>query len=212
MSSLPMTFADDVIYEPARVQFEVFLDEHRAQLNGCLDGLSEEQVRRSLVPSRTTLLGLVKHATFVEKVWCDEAVTCRSRAEIGIPATPDESYIIDDDTPSRPSSEPIAKHANHHGARPRRSPWTTRSTATGAARYRCAGCTSTCLRARPALRTRRHTARAADQRIARAGRSVRLPAGGSMLAGIGQPVWSSFRLRDDVGALLLRPTTRSLGR
>ncbi len=91
-----MTFADDVIHQPARVQFEVFLDEHRAQLNGCLDGLSEEQVRRSLVPSRTTLLGLVKHATSVEKVWCDEAVTCRSRAEIGIPATPDESYIIDD--------------------------------------------------------------------------------------------------------------------
>jgi len=36
-----------------------------------LDGLTEEQVRRSLVPSRTTLLGLVKHATFVEKVWFD---------------------------------------------------------------------------------------------------------------------------------------------
>jgi len=49
------------------------------------------------VPSRTTLLGLVKHATFVEKVWFDQAITCRSRAEIGIPATPDESYIIDDD-------------------------------------------------------------------------------------------------------------------
>jgi hypothetical protein len=26
------------------------------------------------VPSRTTLLGLVKHATFLEKVWFDEAV------------------------------------------------------------------------------------------------------------------------------------------
>ena len=49
------------------------------------------------MPSRTTLLGLVKHATFVEKVWFDQAITCRSRAEIGIPATPDESYIIDDD-------------------------------------------------------------------------------------------------------------------
>lgn len=52
---------------------------------------------RRLVPSRTTLLGLVKHATFVEKVWFDEAVTCRSRAEIGIPATPDESFILDDE-------------------------------------------------------------------------------------------------------------------
>ena len=97
MSSHPTTFAEDVIAQPAQAQFEVFLDEHRGALNGCLDGLTEEQARRSLVPSRTTLLGLVKHATFVEKVWFDEAVTCRSRAEIGIPATPDESFILDDD-------------------------------------------------------------------------------------------------------------------
>jgi hypothetical protein len=32
------------------------------------------------VPSGTTLLGLVKHATFLEKVWFDKAVTGRSRA------------------------------------------------------------------------------------------------------------------------------------
>ena len=96
MPSFPATFAEDVINQPARAQFEAFLDEHRSELNGCLDGLTEEQARQSLVPSRTTLLGLVKHATFVEKVWFDEAVTCRSRAEIGIPATPDESFILDD--------------------------------------------------------------------------------------------------------------------
>ena len=87
----------NVFDQPARAQFEVFLDEHRSALNACLDGLTEEQARRSLVPSRTTLLGLVKHATFVEKVWFDEAITCRSRAEIGIPATPDESFVLDDD-------------------------------------------------------------------------------------------------------------------
>src|SRR5271154_928544 len=97
MPSLPGTFAADVINQPARAQFEAFLDEHRGQLNRCLDGLTEEQARQSLVPSRTTLLGLVKHATFVEKVWFDEAITCRSRAEIGLPATPDESFILDDD-------------------------------------------------------------------------------------------------------------------
>jgi hypothetical protein len=96
MSSLPATFAEDVIDQPAKAQFEAFLDEHRGGLNACLDGLTEEQARRSLVPSRTTLLGLVKHATFVEKVWFDEAITCRPRAEIGIPATPDESFILDD--------------------------------------------------------------------------------------------------------------------
>jgi len=96
---LPGTFAEDVIDQPAQAQFEVFLDEHRAALNGCLDALTEEQVRQQLVPSRTTLLGLVKHATFVEKVWFEEAVTGRSRAEIGIPATPDQSFILDvDDT------------------------------------------------------------------------------------------------------------------
>ena len=89
--------AEDVIDQPARLQFEAFLDEHRSKLSRCLDGLTEEQARRSLVPSRTTLLGLVKHAAFLEKVWFDEAVTCRSRAEIGIPATPDESFILQDD-------------------------------------------------------------------------------------------------------------------
>jgi hypothetical protein len=97
MPSLPRTSAEDVINQPARKQFEVFLDEHRDALNRCLDGLTEEQVRRSLVPSRTTLLGLVKHAIFVEKVWFDEAITGRSRAEIGIPATPAESFVLHDD-------------------------------------------------------------------------------------------------------------------
>lgn len=86
--------SDDVTAQPSRAQLEAFLDEHRALLAGCLDGLTEEQARRSLVPSRTTLLGLVKHATFVEQVWFDEAITCRTRAEIGIPASPDESFVL----------------------------------------------------------------------------------------------------------------------
>jgi hypothetical protein len=94
VTAVPPTFAEDVIDRPLQQQFEAFLDEHRRALQDCLDGLTEAQVRRSLVPSRTTLLGLVKHATFVEKVWFDEAVTCRSRAEIGLPATPDESFVL----------------------------------------------------------------------------------------------------------------------
>ena len=97
MSALPASFADDVVDQPLEIQFETFLDEHRRALHDSLDGLTEEQARRSLVPSRTTMLGLVKHATFVEKVWFDEAVTCRSRAEIGIPATPDDSFVLEDD-------------------------------------------------------------------------------------------------------------------
>ncbi|WOH19765.1 DinB family protein [Paenarthrobacter sp. GOM3] len=93
------TSTEDAINNSERVQFDTFLDEHRWALNASLEGLTEEQARRRLVPSRTTLLGLVKHATFVEKVWFDEAITGRSRAEIGIPATPDESFVLaDEDT------------------------------------------------------------------------------------------------------------------
>src|ERR1700727_2252811 len=91
------TSTEDVVNEPVRAQFEVFIDEHRDALNACLDGLTEEQARRSLVPSKTTLLGLVKHATVVEKVWFDEGITGRPRSEIGLPATPDESFIVTDD-------------------------------------------------------------------------------------------------------------------
>ena len=46
------------------------------------------------MPSKTTLLGLVKHATFVERVWFEEAVTCRPRSETGIVAGPDESFDL----------------------------------------------------------------------------------------------------------------------
>ncbi|MGG5172863.1 DinB family protein [Pseudarthrobacter sp. J1738] len=84
----------DVFTQPLREQFEAFIDDHRNALAASLDSLTEEQVRRRLVPSRTTLLGLVKHASFVEQVWFNEAITGRSRAEIGIPATPDESFVL----------------------------------------------------------------------------------------------------------------------
>jgi hypothetical protein len=97
MPPLPVTSTEDVLDQPVREQFEVFIDEHRRALNRCLDGLTEEQARRSLVPSRTTLLGLVKHVTFVEKVWFDEGITGRPRSEIGLPATPDESFMLTDD-------------------------------------------------------------------------------------------------------------------
>jgi hypothetical protein len=80
-----------------RAQLDGFVDHHRRALHDCLEGLTEEEVRRRLVPSLTTLLGLVKHATFVEQVWFDEAFTGRTRAEIGIPETVDESFAVTDD-------------------------------------------------------------------------------------------------------------------
>ena len=77
---------------PFDEQVHLFLDEHRRALIACLDGLSEEQARRRLVPSKTTLLGLVKHATFVEGVWFREAFTGQPRSVLGIEADPDESF------------------------------------------------------------------------------------------------------------------------
>ena len=83
--------------QPLQAQLEALLDDYRGALNACVGGLSEEQTRRSLVASKTTLLSLVKHATFVERVWFDQAVTCRTRAELGIPETADDSFDLDDD-------------------------------------------------------------------------------------------------------------------
>lgn len=84
----------DAFHADLRTQFDTFLDDHRAALDASLDGLTEEQARRRLVPSATTLLGLVQHGTFVERVWFGEAVSGRSRAELGLPATPGESFRL----------------------------------------------------------------------------------------------------------------------
>ncbi|MEU7847335.1 DinB family protein [Micromonospora parva] len=46
-----------------------FLDFHRAVLLRKLRGLSDADARRRLVPSATTLVGLVKHLTLVERNW-----------------------------------------------------------------------------------------------------------------------------------------------
>jgi hypothetical protein len=54
-----------------RQRVEELVDEYRVALHDSLNGLTEEEARRRLVASKTTLLGLVKHATFVEGVWFD---------------------------------------------------------------------------------------------------------------------------------------------
>ena len=79
-----------------RSQLEAFLDTHRRLLNEALEGITEDEARRRLVPSRTTLLGLVKHATYVERVWFTEAVTGTPREQLGLPATPDGSFVLAD--------------------------------------------------------------------------------------------------------------------
>lgn len=77
-----------------RSRLDELLDVYRTSLHDCLDGLTEAEARLQLVPSKTTLLGLVKHVTFVEGVWFDQAITGRPYAEIGIASTPDRSFAL----------------------------------------------------------------------------------------------------------------------
>jgi hypothetical protein len=80
-----------------RTQLEQFLDTNREELVETLDGLTEEQARRRLVPSLTTLLGLVKHVTWAEQVWFHVALAGRTREELGIPHENDPSWELSDE-------------------------------------------------------------------------------------------------------------------
>lgn len=73
------------------------IDEYRHALHDALNGLTEEEARRRLVPSSTTLLGLVQHARFVEGIWFDQAITGRTSAQIGIARSVKGSFALHSD-------------------------------------------------------------------------------------------------------------------
>ncbi|SJM67327.1 protein of unknown function DUF664 [Agrococcus casei LMG 22410] len=75
-------------------QLVTFIEQHRAMIASALDGLTEDEARLKLVPSKTTLLGLAKHAVFVERVWFEEAFDGLPRSESGLVAGPDESFDL----------------------------------------------------------------------------------------------------------------------
>jgi uncharacterized damage-inducible protein DinB len=54
------------------------LDQARKGALKKLDGLSEEDARRSTVDSGTNLAGLIQHLTFVESMWFEQVVGGRS--------------------------------------------------------------------------------------------------------------------------------------
>jgi Protein of unknown function (DUF664) len=73
---------DPVTVAGERETLEVFLEYHRGALSGKLRGLPEEDARRRLVPSLTTLLGLVSHAAVVERNWFQHYLGGKPREEI----------------------------------------------------------------------------------------------------------------------------------
>lgn len=74
-----------------------YLDAYRRVVVWKLEGLDEAQVRRRLVPSATSLLGIVKHLAYVERHWFQRVIAGR---EVEIPWSdddPDADWNIDDD-------------------------------------------------------------------------------------------------------------------
>ena len=78
----PVDEEDLVAVAGERETLEGFLEYHRRVLSGKLRGLSEEDARRRLVPSRTTMLGLVSHAAAVERNWFQHYLGGKPRREI----------------------------------------------------------------------------------------------------------------------------------
>lgn len=67
--SSPIERVDAPLVAGERRALDSWLDYHRATLLWKLEGLDDEQLRRPMVPSGLTLLGLVKHLTAVEHGW-----------------------------------------------------------------------------------------------------------------------------------------------
>ena len=77
-----------------RARVAELIDEYRVALHDALNDLTEDEARRRLVVSKTTVLGLVKHVSFVEAVWFDQAITGRSYGEIGVADTVDGALTL----------------------------------------------------------------------------------------------------------------------
>jgi hypothetical protein len=87
----------DVLLDDDRTQLDAFVEEYRNALERTLDGLTDKQARCRLVPSATTLLGLLKHVTWMQRVWFEECIEGKSRLELGLVHSAAESFQLADD-------------------------------------------------------------------------------------------------------------------
>jgi hypothetical protein len=94
--SEPQYLSEDTLIGSERAQLLAFVHDNRTEVVALLEGLTEEQARARLVPSATTLLGIVKHCAFVERVWFHVSLAGRSRDDVGIPDAGEDSWLLED--------------------------------------------------------------------------------------------------------------------
>ncbi|MDA3626353.1 DinB family protein [Saccharopolyspora sp. WRP15-2] len=82
---------------PERQMLEYVLDHTRAELIDTVRGLSEAEARRRLVPSRTTSIGLIKHAAFAERKWFQHILGGLPESECDGPMVGEASFTVGND-------------------------------------------------------------------------------------------------------------------
>jgi hypothetical protein len=87
-----MTGPDPLAYTTVgeREMLEHFLDVQRWELKETVEGLSDVDVRRRLVPSLTTLIGLIKHNCAVERNWFQHRLLEIPRDQIALRSNADD--------------------------------------------------------------------------------------------------------------------------
>ncbi|MDA2804515.1 DinB family protein [Nocardiopsis suaedae] len=78
-----------------REVLESFLDAFRVSVEEKAAGLSDGDARRRLVPSRTTLAGLLRHLALVERNWFGHVLQGIPSGELGLdPTDPDSTWEL----------------------------------------------------------------------------------------------------------------------
>jgi Protein of unknown function (DUF664) len=80
----PLSPDERVSASGEREVLEAFLDMYRDIVVGKVKGVPADAARRRLVPSATTLAGLVRHLTSVEREWFGSVLDQRPASEVGV--------------------------------------------------------------------------------------------------------------------------------
>ena len=82
---------------PERDTLARYLDRYRDVVRWKLQGVSEEDARRPMVPSGTSLLGVTQHLAYVERWWFQMVIAGDGVEFPGGEGDPDADFRIEDD-------------------------------------------------------------------------------------------------------------------